>query len=97
MLLWSIVILLYNQELRNAIDRKYINHHAFKRTKSFFSRAFSVYFRPDHGGSSKGWHGCSVKQGAEAERQLAEAAGGNELLPKPFTRDHFRQVLQTFL
>lgn len=36
-------------------------------------------------------------EGAETERQLAQAAGVNELLPKPFTREHFRQVLKTYL
>ncbi|HAS83704.1 MAG TPA: hypothetical protein DCS43_13790 [Verrucomicrobia bacterium] len=36
-------------------------------------------------------------EGAESERKAAEAAGVNELIPKPFARDHFRQVLQTFL
>ncbi len=36
-------------------------------------------------------------EGAESERKVAEEAGVNELTPKPFTRDHFRQVLQAFL
>lgn len=36
-------------------------------------------------------------EGASAEREQAEKAGVNAFLPKPFTRDSFRQVLQKFL
>jgi two-component system, chemotaxis family, chemotaxis protein CheY len=36
-------------------------------------------------------------EGAHAERKEAELAGVNDLLPKPFTRDQFRHLLQKYL
>lgn len=36
-------------------------------------------------------------EGAQDEREQAEAVGVNDLVPKPFTKEHFREVLQKFL